>query len=55
MVFPVKFVPHHDVERILQEIPLDLSKSTTHDVDSIYASYGIQEREYHILTFEEQK
>lgn len=44
-----------DVERILEEIPLDLSKSTTHDVDSIYSSYGISEREYHILTFEEQK
>ena len=44
-----------DVERILKEIPMDMSKITTHDVDSIYQSYGINEKDYAILTFEEQK
>lgn len=44
-----------DVERVMKELPMDLSKSTTHDVSSIYRSYGFNERDYQVLTFEEQK
>lgn len=44
-----------EVMQILKEIPLDQSRMTTFDVDSIYLEeYGIQNN-FKILTFEEQK
>lgn len=43
-----------DVEKVLNELPMDLSQSTTHDIRTIYQSYGIHEQDYRVLTFEEQ-